>query len=101
MQLQPVRVERRARLGLDPPELLAVGVTRQHGELRLRVAQRHLLTLECDPRREQSVLQLVLPLRELRGGEAAFAGLAQTVEALGVVACRLLGLAERPRAAHG
>ena len=45
-QLQPVGVERRARLGLDLAELLAVGVLGQHRELRLRGAQ------AASPRRE-------------------------------------------------
>ena len=42
-QLEPVGVERGARLGLDLAELLAVGVVGQHRQLRLRGAQRHLL----------------------------------------------------------
>src|SRR5689334_10658167 len=93
-QLEPVRVEARARLRLDPPELLTVGVTRKHGELRLRVSQRHLLALERHARREEAVLQLVLALGELGGGEPALAGLAQPVDPLGAVAGRRLGVAQ-------
>ena len=35
-QVEPVRVERGARLGVDLTELLAVRVRRQHRQLRLR-----------------------------------------------------------------
>ena len=93
-QLEPVGVEARARLRLDPPQLLAIGVARQHRELRLRVAQRHLLALERHALREEAILELVLALRELRRGKPAFAGLAQAIDPLRVVTGRLLGLAQ-------
>ena len=96
-QLERGRVERRRRVRLERAELLAVGVVVEHGELRLRVPQRHLLALPRDARGEDLVLELVLRLGELSGGETAFAGLAEAVEPLALVAVRglLLALAQR------
>ena len=96
-EVEPVGVEPGAHLGLDRAELLAVGVGREHGELRLRVPERHLLALERHARGEQPVLELVLALGELRRHEPRLARLAKPVEELaGVAAAR----APRPRAAR-
>ncbi len=89
-QLEPVVVECRARLGLDHAELLAIAVGGKDGELRLRVAERHLLALERDACGQQLVLELVLALGELVGDQAGLARLAQAVEQLPVVAGRRL-----------
>src|SRR5581483_38001 len=95
-ELQPVGVERGARRLLDRAELLPVGVPGKHRQLRLRVAQRHLLAAKRHPFREQLVLELVLRLGELRRHEPALARLAQPEEQLTVVARRrLLGVAQR------
>ncbi len=95
-ELEPVGVEARARRGLDPAQLLAVGVDGQDRKLRLCGAKRQLLALERNAVGEEPVLELVLPLRELGGDEAALAGLAQAEEQLPLVARRgLLRLVER------
>ena len=68
----------------------------QHGQLRLRVAERHLLALERDALGEHAVLELVLALDERGRDEPALAGLAQPVEQLALVALgAVLGLAQR------
>ena len=68
----------------------------QHGHLRLRVAQRHLLALEGDALGEHAVLELVLALDERGRDEPALARLAQPVEQLALVALgAVLGLAQR------
>ena len=65
-------------------------------ELRLRVAQRHLLAAERHARGEHAVLELVLALGELGGDQPGLAGLAQAVEELALVAGgALLGLPQR------
>ena len=64
--LAPLVVERRRELVGQPAELLAVGVLRQHRELRLGSPQRQLLALELDAPSEDRVLQ-----RVLAGGELA------------------------------
>jgi len=64
--LTPLVVERRRELVGQPAELLAVGVPRQHRELRLGSPQRQLLALELDARGQDRVLQ-----RVLAGGELA------------------------------
>src|SRR5581483_3020980 len=80
--------------GTDAAELLALAVVRQDGEPRLRVPERHHLTLELDPLGEDPVLELVLPLCELGRDEATLARLAEPVAPLPLVARRpLLGLA--------
>src|SRR6476469_393058 len=95
-EVQTVVVERGARLGLDRTELLALGVLREHRQLRLGVPERHLLALEGDAGREQAILELVLTLRELGVDEAGLAGLAQAIEQLaGVAALTRLRLAQR------
>src|SRR5581483_4429982 len=82
-QAERLVVEAGRRLRLDAAELLALAVVRQDGEPRLRVPERHHLTLE-----------LVLPLCELGRDEATLARLAEPVAPLPLVARRpLLGLA--------
>ena len=77
-------------------KFLAVGVLRQDRELRLRVPERHFLALERHPLCQQSILELILTLGELRRDEARLAGLAQPVEQLSIVPARLaLGLLQR------
>ena len=102
LQLRACLVERRRHVRLQCAELRAVGVRVEHGELRLRTPQRHLLALPRDARGEDLVLELVLCLGELSGGETSFARLAEAVEPLALVAVRglLLALAERRRAAR-
>src|SRR5262249_9307307 len=85
-QLEPVGVEARARVGLELAELLAIGIGRQHRELRLRVPKRHLLAAERDPLCEQPVLELVLLLDERGRDEPALARLAEPVEQLALLA---------------
>ena len=68
----------------------------EHGHLRLRVPQRHLLALERDALGEHAVLELVLALDERGRDEPALARLAQPVEQLALVALgAVLGLAQR------
>src|SRR4051794_30198883 len=85
-QLQPVGVERRARVRLDAAELVALVVRREHREQRLSVPERHLLALERNALGEEAVLELVFALRELRRDEAGLAGLAEPVQQLALVA---------------
>ena len=95
-QLEPVGLNAALASAWISPELLAVGVLRQHGQLRLRVPQRHLLALERDALGQHAVLELVLALDERRRDEPALARLAQAVEQLALVALgALLGLAQR------
>ena len=94
-ELAPVVVETRADSVRERAELVAVAVTGQHGELRLRIPQRHLLAAPVDPRGQDPVLELVLPCRELGGDDPGLAGLSQPVEQLALVAARrLLGGSE-------
>src|SRR5579862_9606870 len=92
----PRRIERRVQLALDRAELLPCRVVGQHGEARLGRAQRQLLAAEDEPRREDRVLELVLPLGERGVDDASLARLPQAVEALALLGRRriLLG-AER------
>ncbi|TMK56543.1 MAG: hypothetical protein E6G60_18085 [Actinobacteria bacterium] len=95
-QLEPLLVEARRCLVVDLAELVPVGVRVEHGELRLRRAERHLLAFERHARREDRVLQLVVALGELGRDEAAFAGLPEPVQPLALLgAGPLLLLAER------
>ena len=97
LQLRARLVERCRHVRLQRAELRAVGVRVEHGELRLRAPQRHLLALPRHARGEDLVLELVLGLGELGGGEPSLARLAEAVEPLALVAVRglLLALAER------
>ena len=94
-QLEPLVVEGGGRLGLEDAELLAVGVGRQHRELRLRRPERERLAVEVDPGGEDPVLERVLARRELGGDDAGLAGLAQAVEALALVAVAAASSASR------
>ena len=79
---EPPLVHRRRRVGLDLSELFPVGVLRQHGEPRLRRAERDRLASVVDPDGEDLVLHLVLEVDELSRDETPFTRLAQAVQPL-------------------
>ncbi len=95
-QVAALVVEARGDRELALAEDVAIGVSRRRREQRLRRPQRHLLAVPLDARREQGVLERVVPLRELRRHDPALAGLAQPVQPLaGVSLGPLLGGSER------
>ena len=59
-QLEPVRIELRRLRPLEVAELLTVCVRIEHGETRLRGAQRQLLALEGHARADERVLERIL-----------------------------------------
>src|SRR3954471_9740563 len=73
---EPFVVNRRRDLVGEAAELVAVLVAAEHGELCLRRAQRQLLALELDPRRQDRVLERVLACGQLGRDEPGLAGLA-------------------------
>src|SRR5439155_10813824 len=89
-ELEPLLVEAHRSLVVDLAELVPVDVTIEHGKLRLRGSQRHLLAPELDARSEDRVLELVVALRELGREQSALARLAQPVQPLSLVPVGLL-----------
>jgi hypothetical protein len=83
-------VERRVAVGLEGPQLLALAIRLQDGELRLRRAQRDLLALPGDAGGQDAILELVVLFCELRRREARLARLAEPVEALALVSVDLV-----------
>src|SRR5262249_47977246 len=89
-QLEALLVERRGRRLVDLSERLALAISVEDGELRLRRAQRDLLGLERHTGSEDRVLELVVTFGELGRNEPAFAGLAQPVQPLALLMVRAL-----------
>ena len=81
---------------MDLAQLLALVVRVEHGELRLGVPQRHLLTAVLDADRQQLVLHLVLEVDELACEQAALARLPEAMQSLAlyVVLLPVLTLAQ-------
>src|SRR5439155_1323752 len=84
-QVEPVFVELGVAVRLELAELLPVRVLVEHGEPRLRRAERQLVALPRDPCGEDPVFELVVFLGDLHRREAGLAGLAQPVQPLALV----------------
>ena len=87
-QLAALLVEGRIDRPRQLAELLALRVLGKDGQPRLRRAQRQLLTVEREPRREHGVLELVLAAGQLRVDDSALARPAQPVQPLALVRVR-------------
>src|SRR6266511_3856640 len=79
---EPLLVELSGLLLVQRAEVVSVLVVRQDRESGERGTKRELLALEGDPCGEDRVLALVVFLRKLRGYQTAFAGLAEPIEPL-------------------